>query len=188
MRGRLIRIGVLVRKAEREGIAGSKCQAPGEPLVVGLLCTEQLLGCRVRRRHEVEPQAGSERQERDGEGQGERVPLISGGRALVHEHAGPTQLRARHEAEVRWVHDQRRRVIVTDRAAFRPLLAGIEMALALRKLYPNDWKVDSYLRLLVNADTLERVKRGEPARDIVASWNAALQEFRRARAEVLLYN
>ena len=79
-------------------------------------------------------------------------------------------------------------VIITDRGAFRPLLTGIEMALALRKLYPNDWKVDSYLRLLVNADTLERIKRGETARDIINSWNPALQEFRRARAEVLLYN
>jgi uncharacterized protein YbbC (DUF1343 family)/CubicO group peptidase (beta-lactamase class C family) len=78
-------------------------------------------------------------------------------------------------------------VIVTDRAVFRPLLAGIEMALALRKLYPNDWKVDSYLRLLVNADTLERVKRGESAREIVASWSKGLEEFRRARAEILLY-
>lgn len=79
-------------------------------------------------------------------------------------------------------------IIITDRSAFRPLLTGIEMALALRKLYPNDWQVDKYLRLLVNVDTLERVKRGESARDIVASWNTGLQEFRRARAEVLLYN
>ncbi|MCA1577597.1 MAG: DUF1343 domain-containing protein [Acidobacteria bacterium] len=79
-------------------------------------------------------------------------------------------------------------IIITDRIAFRPLVTGIEMALALRTLYPNDWKIDSYLRLLVNADTLERIKRGESAREIVASWNAALQEFRRARAEVLLYN
>jgi uncharacterized protein YbbC (DUF1343 family)/CubicO group peptidase (beta-lactamase class C family) len=79
-------------------------------------------------------------------------------------------------------------IIVTDRVAFRPLLTGIEMALALRNLYPNDWKIDSYLRLLVNADTLERIKRGESAREIVASWNTALQEFRRARAEILLYN
>ena len=79
-------------------------------------------------------------------------------------------------------------IIVTDRAEFRPLLTGIEMAVALRKLYPNEWKVDSYLRLLVNADTLERVKRGDSARDIVASWNNALQEFRKARAEILLYN
>ena len=68
--------------------------------------------------------------------------------------------------------------------AFRPLLTGIEMALALRKLYPNDWKVDSYLRLLVNADTLERVKRGESARDILNSWTTGLQEFRRAACRV----
>lgn len=79
-------------------------------------------------------------------------------------------------------------IIITDRAAFRPLPAGIEMALALRKLYPNEWQVDKYLRLLVNADTLERVKRGESAKEIVASWNAGLQEFRRARSEILLYH
>jgi uncharacterized protein YbbC (DUF1343 family) len=78
-------------------------------------------------------------------------------------------------------------IIVTDRAAFRPLLTGIEMALALRKLYPGEWKVDRYLRLLVNTDTLERVKRGESARDIVASWNNGLQEFRKAREAILLY-
>jgi len=79
-------------------------------------------------------------------------------------------------------------IIITDRAAFRPLLTGIEMAVALRKLYPNDWNVDKYLRLLVNADTLERIKRGESARDIVASWNAGLEEFLKARTELLLYN
>jgi uncharacterized protein YbbC (DUF1343 family)/CubicO group peptidase (beta-lactamase class C family) len=78
-------------------------------------------------------------------------------------------------------------IIITDRALFRPLVTGIEMALALRKLYPNDWQVDKYLRLLVNADTLDRVKRGESAKEIVDSWNAGLQEFRRARAEILLY-
>ncbi len=78
-------------------------------------------------------------------------------------------------------------IIVTDRVAFRALLTGIEMALALRKLYPNDWQVDKYLRLLVNVDSLERVKRGESAKEIMDSWNAGLQDFRRARAEILLY-
>jgi uncharacterized protein YbbC (DUF1343 family) len=79
-------------------------------------------------------------------------------------------------------------IVITDRGAFRPLLTGIEMAVALRKLYANEWQVDKYLRLLVNADTLERLKRGDNARDIVASWNPGLTEFRKARAEVLLYN
>jgi len=79
-------------------------------------------------------------------------------------------------------------IIITDRSAFRPLLTGIEIASALRQLYPMDWKIDSYLRLLVNANTLERLKRGDSPRDIVASWNAQLEEFRRLRAEFFLYN
>ena len=78
-------------------------------------------------------------------------------------------------------------IIVTDRSVFRPVTAGIEFAVALRILFPNDWKVDSYLRLLVTANTLDRVKRGDPPRDIVSSWNTKLEEFRKARAEVLLY-
>jgi uncharacterized protein YbbC (DUF1343 family)/CubicO group peptidase (beta-lactamase class C family) len=78
-------------------------------------------------------------------------------------------------------------VVITDRGEFRALLTGIEIAVALRQLYPNDWKVDSYLRLLVNANTLERVKRGEEPREIVGSWNAQLERFRKARSEILLY-
>ena len=79
-------------------------------------------------------------------------------------------------------------IVITDRSAFRPLLTGIEIASALRQLYPVDWKIDSYLRLLVNANTLERLKRGDSPRDIVTSWNSGLEEFRRARAEFFLYN
>jgi len=79
-------------------------------------------------------------------------------------------------------------IIITDRREFRPVLTGIEMAVALWKLYQNDWKIDSYLRLLVNASTLDRVKRGDSPRDIVSSWNVQLEEFRKQRAEILLYN
>ena len=78
-------------------------------------------------------------------------------------------------------------IIVTDRTAFRPLLTGIEIAVGLRRLYPSEWKVDGYARLLVNSATLDRVKRGESAREIVASWNNQLEEFRQSRAGILLY-
>jgi len=77
---------------------------------------------------------------------------------------------------------------VTERDRFRPISTGVEIAVALRTLYPNEWKIDSYLRLLVNANALERLKRGDSARDIVNSWNSQLEEFRKARAEFLLYN
>ncbi len=78
-------------------------------------------------------------------------------------------------------------IIVTDRTRFRPVTVGLEIALALRRLYPSQWKVDDYARLLVNAQTLERIKRVDAPDEIVRSWLPALSEFRRARATALLY-
>jgi uncharacterized protein YbbC (DUF1343 family)/CubicO group peptidase (beta-lactamase class C family) len=78
-------------------------------------------------------------------------------------------------------------IVVTDRARFRPVRAGLEIAVALRRLYPQDWKVEDFARLLVNADTLERVRRADDAEEIARSWQPRLDEFRRARAQALLY-
>jgi len=78
-------------------------------------------------------------------------------------------------------------IVVTDRAVFRPVRAGLEIAVALRRLYPQDWKVDDYIRLLANADAEERVRRADDAGEIVRSWQPRLDEFRRARARALLY-
>ena len=64
---------------------------------------------------------------------------------------------------------------------------GLEMAVALRRLHPNDWKVDGYARLLANADTLARVRRGDAPEEIERSWREGLQEFRSARSRVLIY-
>jgi uncharacterized protein YbbC (DUF1343 family)/CubicO group peptidase (beta-lactamase class C family) len=79
-------------------------------------------------------------------------------------------------------------VIITNRNQFRPLFAGLEIAVALRRLYAKDWKVDDYLRLLANADALARVKRGDAAEDIVKSWSAPLDQFMQARKKFLLYD
>ncbi|MCA1555824.1 MAG: DUF1343 domain-containing protein, partial [Acidobacteria bacterium] len=78
-------------------------------------------------------------------------------------------------------------LVITDRARFRPVHTGIEIAAALRRLYPADWKIERYERLLANADTLERLTRGESAEEIARSWQARLEEFRRARARALIY-
>ena len=64
---------------------------------------------------------------------------------------------------------------------------GIEIAVMLRRLYPEQWKVDSYLRLLANAVTLEQVKRGDSPGEIVRSWTTSLDEFRKRRSQILLY-
>jgi uncharacterized protein YbbC (DUF1343 family)/CubicO group peptidase (beta-lactamase class C family) len=78
-------------------------------------------------------------------------------------------------------------VIVTDRAQFQAVRAGVEIAVALRRLYPAEWQVEKYERLLANGDALMRVRRGDAPEEIVRAWQPALEEFRRARARVLLY-
>ena len=78
-------------------------------------------------------------------------------------------------------------IIITDRDRFRPVTTGLEVAVALRKLYPSQWKIDSYLRLLANADALERLKRGDSAGEIQRSWAAQLEDFKRQRERVLIY-
>ncbi|HEX9960805.1 MAG TPA: exo-beta-N-acetylmuramidase NamZ domain-containing protein [Pyrinomonadaceae bacterium] len=79
-------------------------------------------------------------------------------------------------------------VIITDRKAFESVRTGIEIAVALRRLYPNDWQVDRYSRLLVNAEILERVKRGDAPEEIEKAWQSQLDEFKKRRASFLLYN
>jgi uncharacterized protein YbbC (DUF1343 family)/CubicO group peptidase (beta-lactamase class C family) len=78
-------------------------------------------------------------------------------------------------------------LVITDRAQLRPVYAGLEIAAALRRLHPDDWQIEKYGRLLANADTLERLKRGESPEQIAQSWQPGLEEFRRARARALIY-
>jgi len=77
-------------------------------------------------------------------------------------------------------------IIITDRRSFRPVLVGIEVAVALRVLYADQWKVDD-LRLLANRATLERIKRAAAPEEIVGSWEAQLEQFRHARTRALIY-
>ncbi len=78
--------------------------------------------------------------------------------------------------------------IITNRGNFNSVRTGIEIAAAIRKLYPTEWQVDRYLRLLVNQDILDRLKRGETPEAIERSWSADLAEFQKRRALYLLYN
>jgi uncharacterized protein YbbC (DUF1343 family) len=78
-------------------------------------------------------------------------------------------------------------LVITDRARFQSVATGVEIAVALHSLYPADWKVDSYLRLLVNAEAVARLKRGESAEELTRSWTTGLDSFRKQRARVLLY-
>ena len=79
-------------------------------------------------------------------------------------------------------------IVVTDRTRLQSVALGIEIAAALRQLYPSEWKIDGFQRLLVNSDVFERLRRGDSQESIIRSWNPSLEQFRTARASVLLYD
>ncbi len=78
-------------------------------------------------------------------------------------------------------------ILVTDRNALNSFRMGIEIACALRKLYPTEWQVERYARLLVNAEVLDLVKRGETPEDIEKAVNSKSSGFAGRRAAYLLY-
>ena len=78
-------------------------------------------------------------------------------------------------------------VIITDRESFKPVRTGIEIAVALRKLYPTDWKIENYLKLLANQEIFERVKRADAPEEIERAWQKDLDEFKKRRAQFLIY-
>ena len=78
-------------------------------------------------------------------------------------------------------------IIVTDRDVFDPVKTGIEIAAALRKLYPNDWEADKYARLLVNSEVLEMLKHGDSPEAIENAVRTLLDDFLKRRSAFLLY-
>jgi len=78
-------------------------------------------------------------------------------------------------------------VIITDRSSINSVRTGIEIACALRKLYPTDWNVERYGRLLVNAQILAAVTRGDSPEVVESLWKTTLEDFRKRRTPFLLY-
>jgi uncharacterized protein YbbC (DUF1343 family) len=78
-------------------------------------------------------------------------------------------------------------IIVTDRRSFSSVQTGLEIAAALGKLYPENWQVDNYIRLLVNKEAVDRLKRGESPTDIASSASGDRDEYLKRRAPFLLY-
>jgi uncharacterized protein YbbC (DUF1343 family) len=78
-------------------------------------------------------------------------------------------------------------LVVVNREQFKPVRTGVEIALALRQLFPNDWKMERLNGLLVNSEILELIKRGETYQTIENAWQKKLDEFKSRRAQYLLY-
>jgi uncharacterized protein YbbC (DUF1343 family) len=78
-------------------------------------------------------------------------------------------------------------IIPVDWAAGRPVRLGLELAAALRALYPQDWQTKNFDRLLVHKATYDGVLAGTPVADLERAWEPNLAAFRKRRAAALLY-
>lgn len=79
-------------------------------------------------------------------------------------------------------------IVITDRTKLQSVALGIEIAAALRQLYPSEWKIDGFVRLLANSDVFERLRRGDSVESIIRSWASSLEQFHTARVSALLYD
>ena len=78
-------------------------------------------------------------------------------------------------------------LIVLDRNTLDSPELGIELASALHKLYPNDFKLERMADLLVNQAVFEAIGAGQDPRRIAEDWQEQLDEFVRLREKYLLY-
>jgi uncharacterized protein YbbC (DUF1343 family)/CubicO group peptidase (beta-lactamase class C family) len=78
-------------------------------------------------------------------------------------------------------------LVITDRSSFEPLRVGFELACQLRALYPNDWEIKNYNRLLGNRVVFEAIESGEAAETVLHHASEGLSDFKRRRSSFLLY-
>lgn len=79
------------------------------------------------------------------------------------------------------------RITVVDRDALDSPALGIELAAALRQLYPKEFEIDKMRSLLANDAELAKLRRSKDPKRIVADWQSALRAFRKVRRHYLLY-
>ena len=78
-------------------------------------------------------------------------------------------------------------IIITNRSAFESLTTGLEIAVQLRRLFPKDFTVEKFNRLLVNQKIFDAFRQGADARAMTQIWEPELESFRVIRKKYLLY-
>jgi uncharacterized protein YbbC (DUF1343 family)/CubicO group peptidase (beta-lactamase class C family) len=78
-------------------------------------------------------------------------------------------------------------VVLTERNALDAPELGIELAAALRKLYPSDYKIERMPELLVNQAAYDGLTTGVDPRRIAQDWQEELEKFEVVRKKYLIY-
>ena len=79
------------------------------------------------------------------------------------------------------------KIHLSSRDSFRSMRAGLEIAAALHLMYPDQFQLQKIIALLGSQSTIDRLKRGDSPKHIIAGWSPDLDKFRRMREKYLLY-
>jgi uncharacterized protein YbbC (DUF1343 family) len=77
-------------------------------------------------------------------------------------------------------------IIITDRDAFDPVRTGLELAVALRRLYPDEWDTSKLGTLLLDEQLLETIVAGREIDEVLELSNRNLRDFVSRRARFLM--
>jgi uncharacterized protein YbbC (DUF1343 family) len=78
-------------------------------------------------------------------------------------------------------------IVLTERNALDAPELGIELASALKKLYPADYKIERMAELLVNQAAFDGLVAAEDPRRIAQDWQEELEKFEAVRKKYLIY-
>ncbi len=78
-------------------------------------------------------------------------------------------------------------VFVTNRNSFEPVLTGLEIASQIYQLYPKEFNVEKFNRLLVSDKIFAAFKQGSEAKALRQIWQSELEQFKAIRQKYLLY-
>jgi uncharacterized protein YbbC (DUF1343 family)/CubicO group peptidase (beta-lactamase class C family) len=78
-------------------------------------------------------------------------------------------------------------IVLTERNALDAPELGIELAAALKKLYPADYKMERLAELLVNQAAYDGLVAGQDPRRIAQDWQEELEKFQLVRQKYLIY-
>ncbi len=78
-------------------------------------------------------------------------------------------------------------IVLTDRNGFDAPELGIELAAALRKLYPTNFEIEKMSDLLVSQAVFDALMAGQDPRRIAQDWQEQLEKFGKIREKYLIY-
>jgi len=78
-------------------------------------------------------------------------------------------------------------VRITERGAVRSMRMGLEVAMILHRLYPQQCDPEKLLLLIGSSDTIQQLQAGVAPEKIVANWAVSLSTFDQIRRKYFLY-